>query len=168
MHKEFSIRPLRDTDSLADLTALLHASYAEHAAAGRTFFASYQSVDDTRHRVAKGECWLAFDGDVMAGTVTIAFPHLAPQGYPAGVHSGTFYQMAVLPEYRGRGLGDDLLSLAERRLTELGATDVVIDTSSLASELIAWYERRGYVAVGRWRWNVTNYESVVLRKLLRA
>lgn len=164
--RDFAIRPLVNSDSITELTALLHAAYAEHALAGRDFFASYQSADDTRYRVANGECWVAFLGDVMVGTVTIAVPHNAPAGYPVGVRSGTFYQLAVLPEYRSIGLGDQLLSLAERRIRERGADEAVIDTSALATELIAWYERRGYAPIGRWRWQVTNYESIVLRKPL--
>jgi ribosomal protein S18 acetylase RimI-like enzyme len=164
---ELTVRLLAPSDSLAELTALLHAAYAAHAAAGRNFFASYQSVDDTRNRVARGECWLALDRDVIVGTVTITVPFAAPPGYSAGPHAGTFYQLAVLPDYGGRGLGGRLLALAEQRIEELGAREVVIDTSGLATDLLAWYERRGYTAAGRWRWSVTNYESVVLRKVLR-
>lgn len=104
----------------------------------------------------------------MVGTVTVSFPYEPPPGYPAGTRSGSFYQLAVVPEYRGTGLGNDLLCLAEKRIAELGGNEIVIDTSSLASELIAWYERRGYVAVGRWRWSVTNYESIVLSKSIPA
>ena len=161
-----TIRQLTNADSLTELTTLLHASYAEHALAGRRFFASYQSVDDTRRRVSKGECWLALDGQAMIGTVTITVPYSPPPGFPAGPQVGTFFQFAVLPQYRGTGLGHRLLCLAEQRIVEVGVNEVVIDTSSLASNLIAWYERRGYLPVGRWRWDVTNYESVVLRKRL--
>ncbi|WP_406112836.1 hypothetical protein [Kitasatospora purpeofusca] len=45
---------------------------------------------------------------------------------------------------------------------------MVIDTSSEATELIGWYRRRGYAPVGMWRWDVTNYDSVVLVKDLFA
>ena len=165
-HKTPVIRRLTENDSLTELTALLHAAYAEHALAGRRFFASYQSVDDTRKRVAKGECWVACDDGVMVGTVTVAFPLVAPDGFPCGPRAGTFSQLAVLPAYRGNRLGHALLTLAEQRIAELGGTQAVIDTSSLATDLIAWYERCGYAELGRWRWNVTNYESVVLGKTL--
>jgi uncharacterized damage-inducible protein DinB len=53
--------------------------------------------------------------------------------------------LAVLPDRQGSGIGSRLLDLTESRLRELGATEVVIDTSSLATELLAWYERRGYM-----------------------
>ena len=159
-----TIRRLTNSDSLIELTALLHAAYADHARAGRRFFASYQSVEDTGRRVSKGECWLALEGGSVVGTVTVTVPFNPPAGFPAGAQAGTFSQLAVLPILRGTGLGHRLLCLAEKRIAELGRNEAVIDTSSLASELIAWYQRRGYRKVGRWRWDVTNYESVVLSK----
>jgi GNAT superfamily N-acetyltransferase len=161
---EFTIRRLEPSDSLTELTALLHAAYAKHLAAGLRFFASYQSAEDTRHRVSKGDCWIALDRGNVVGTVTIAMPHIPPHGYPTRPGCGTFYQMAVLPSYTGRGLGSVLLRLAEQRIKALGGNGVVIDTSSLATELIEWYAKRGYNPIGLWQWGVTNYDSIVLFK----
>jgi GNAT superfamily N-acetyltransferase len=153
-------------DSVEELTRFLHRAYADHAAAGRRFFASYQSAADTAHRLRTGECWLALTGGTLLGTVTLATPHPTPDGYPAPADAGSFWQLAVEPAHRGTGLGQHLLTFAEQRLTTLGATRAFIDTSSLASDLIAWYGRRGYAPAGTWRWDVTNYESVVLLKEL--
>ncbi|MFF0293026.1 GNAT family N-acetyltransferase [Kitasatospora sp. NPDC004614] len=153
---------------MEELTSLLHRAYADHAAAGRAFFASYQSVEDTAIRLGRGECWLAVQGTELVGLVTLSAPHEVPDGYPAPAGAGSFWQLAVDPAYRGTGLGQRLLTLAEERITALGATEVVIDTSVEAIELVGWYRRRGYVPVGSWRWDVTNYESVVLSKALSA
>ncbi|MEU6210846.1 hypothetical protein ABZ891_13125 [Streptomyces sp. NPDC047023] len=43
-----------------------------------------------------------------------------------------------------------------------------VDPSAEAAELVGWYRRRGYVQVGTWHWNVTNYKSVALSKALVA
>ncbi|MFJ4591370.1 MULTISPECIES: GNAT family N-acetyltransferase [unclassified Kitasatospora] len=153
---------------MADLTRLLHRAYAEHAKGGRVFFASYQSVQDTAGRVAKGECWFATLGTELVGSVTVAAPYETPEGYPAPTGAGSFWQLAVDPTYQGIGLGKRLLTLAEERIVALGSIEAVIDTSAEAIELVAWYRRRGYVPVGTWRWDVTNYESVVLLKDLAA
>ncbi|MEW2585594.1 GNAT family N-acetyltransferase [Streptomyces virginiae] len=158
------VRPFAEDDSVVDLTRLLHRAYSGHAAEGRVFFASYQSVQDTAYRLGRGECWVALQGGALVGTVTVAAPYEVPEGYPAGEGSGSFWQLAVDPSYRGSGLGERLLSLAEERIAALGSDAVVIDTSLDAAELVGWYRRRGYVPVGTWRWDVTNYESVVLRK----
>ncbi|MFD0411484.1 GNAT family N-acetyltransferase [Kitasatospora sp. NPDC127116] len=149
---------------MEELTRLLHRAYADHAAAGRVFFASYQSVQDTVDRVRNGECWLAFRAAELVGSVTVAAPYPIPEGYPAPAGAGSFWQFAVDPTYQGTGLGQRLLTLAEDRIVALGSTAAVIDTSAEAVELVGWYRRRGYVSVGTWRWDVTNYESVVLLK----
>lgn len=162
------MRLFAEGDSVEELTRLLHRAYADHAVAGRVFFASHQSVQDTADRVGKGECWLAFRGAELVGSVTVAAPYAMPEGYPAPVGAGSFWQLAVDPAYRGTGLGQRLLTLAEQRIAGLGATEVVIDTSAEAIELVGWYRRRGYVPIGTWRWDVTNYESVVLLKDLSA
>lgn len=161
---EVVIRLFTEEDSVQELTCLLHRAYADHAAAGRVFFASYQSPQDTAHRLRSGECWLAFQGKSLVGTVTVATPYVAPEGYPASASAGSFWQLAVDPSQRGTGLGQRLLSLAEARVTARGAAQVVIDTSSQATDLVGWYRRRGYAPVGTWRWDVTNYSSVVLLK----
>ncbi|WP_162688582.1 MULTISPECIES: GNAT family N-acetyltransferase [unclassified Streptomyces] len=161
---EAAIRPFTEEDSVQELTCLLHRAYADHAAAGRVFFASYQSPQDTAHRLRSGECWLALRGNSLVGTVTVAAPYVAPDGYPAPSGAGSFWQLAVDPSQWGTGLGQRLLWVAEERVAARGALQVVIDTSSQATELVGWYRRRGYVPVGTWRWDVTNYDSVVLVK----
>ncbi|MER6769718.1 N-acetyltransferase [Streptomyces bacillaris] len=160
------VRLFAEGDSVARLTRLLHRAYSGHAAEGRVFFASYQSVEDTAYRLSRGECWLALRAGELVGTVTVAAPHGAPEGYPAPAGFGSFWQLAVDPSYQGMGLGQRLLALAEERIAELGSSQVVIDTSVEAVDLVGWYRRRGYRAVGSWRWGVTNYESVVLLKEL--
>jgi GNAT superfamily N-acetyltransferase len=161
-------RRFREGDSVEELTLLLHRAYADHAAAGRVFFASYQSPQDTRHRLSKGECWVAINDDTLVGTVTVSAPHATPAGYPAPEGAGSFWQLAVEPSQRGSGLGHRLLDLAESRIAALGSSHVAIDTSAAADDLVAWYLRRRYEPIGRWRWGVTNYDSVVLAKDLSA
>lgn len=163
-----TVRRFAEGDSVEQLTRLLHRAYADHATAGRVFFASYQSAQDTAYRLGKGECWVEFQGNAMVATVTVAAPFAAPEGYPAPASAGSFWQLAVEPAQRGTGLGQRLLTLAEERIAALGSGQVVIDTSSQATELVGWYRWRGYLPVGKWRWDVTNYDSVVLVKDLLA
>ncbi|MFH8572352.1 GNAT family N-acetyltransferase [Streptomyces sp. NPDC017993] len=161
-----TLRRLTADDSVPEITALLHRAYADHAAAGRVFFASYQSDRDTRYRLDRGESWVAVEDGRIVGTVTLTGNHHSPPGYPVPHGHGSLWQLAVEPDRRGTGLGDRLLAHAERRIAALGASRVVFDTSSLATELIAWYERRGYRPAGTYDRSVTNYRSVVLAKAL--
>ena len=154
------------SDSVEQLTLLLHRAYADHTAAGRVFFASYQSPQDTQHRLSKGEYWVAMNGNALVGTVTVSAPHTTPAGYPAPAGGGSFWQLAVEPSQRGTGLGQRLLLWQSHRIAALGSTQVVIDTSSQATDLVDLYRRHGYALIGTWRWDVTNYDSVVLMKNL--
>jgi ribosomal protein S18 acetylase RimI-like enzyme len=163
----FTQRQFTPQDSIDELTDLLHQAYAPHAEAGRRFFASYQTSADTARRIARGECWVVFDREVLAGTVTVAAPYPFPPGYPAPEPAATYFQLAVRPSYQRSGLGGKLVALAEQRIRELGVAEVAIDTSVEARDLIGWYARRGYRETGRWRWDVTNYESIVFAKSLR-
>ncbi|MGP3684514.1 hypothetical protein ACTVZO_07350 [Streptomyces sp. IBSNAI002] len=130
------VRPFSDGDSVADLTRLLHRAYSGHAAEGRVFFASYQSVQDTAYRLSRGECWVVLQGSELAGTVTVAAAYEAPEGYPAGEGRGRSGSWPWTPRTGGSGLGQRLLSLAEERIAALGSDAVVIDTSVAAAELI--------------------------------
>lgn len=153
-------------DSLEALTALLHEAYAAHAAEGRRFFASYQAPADTERRISRGECWVVMDGEDLIGTITVAAPYSFPVGYPAPTPAATYYQLAVRPTHQGRGLGRQLVGLAEQRIRDRGISNLAIDTSSQATTLIAWYRCLGYRDAGRWHWDVTNYKSIVLAKAL--
>lgn len=166
------IRLLRTADSLEELTALLHRAYAPLAAAGMHYVATHQSVDVTRSRCAKGECWLAERHGRVVGTVTLVPPGGAsgpdePELY-RGPDVAVFTQFAVEPALQRGGVGSALLAHVESRAAALGATTIALDTSEHAHALIGWYLARGYAHAGRADWRpVVNYESVLLAKPLR-
>ena len=81
-----------------------------------------------------------------------------------GAYFGMF---AIDPSLQQQGLGKVVIARCETAVQELwDAKFLELTVISLRHELIAWYQRRGYRSVGRWRWDVTNYESVVLSKIL--
>lgn len=53
--------------------------------------------------------------------------------------------LAVLPEFRGHGVGSAIMDAAEERLRELGIDDMTIDVLAVNLEAIPFYERRGAV-----------------------
>jgi ribosomal protein S18 acetylase RimI-like enzyme len=60
--------------------------------------------------------------------------------------------VTVEPELQGSGIGRALLSSAEQfAAAELGATRAEMTVIAQRSELIAWYERRGYSLTGERR-----------------
>jgi GNAT superfamily N-acetyltransferase len=161
------IRRLRETDSLAELTEMLHRAYAGLAAAGMRYLASHQTETVTATRVSSGECYVALCGGRLVGTITLVPPgggRGAAYYQRPGV--AAFQQFGVEPELQGTGIGSRLLETVEARAQELGAVEMALDTAECATQLIAAYERRGYRIVDRVDWEVTNYVSVVMAKPL--
>jgi ribosomal protein S18 acetylase RimI-like enzyme len=54
--------------------------------------------------------------------------------------------LAVLPEYRGRGIGSGLMDAVEARVQERGIADLVIGVIATNADAMGFYERRGAVA----------------------
>lgn len=164
---EVLLRLFGDGDSLGELTALLHRAYAELAAAGMNFTAATQDAEVTGRRIEGSECWLAFDGGTLAGTVTLTLRPVESLPPSYGTGSAAFlHQLAVEPGFRGRGLGRRLLDHAEARAAALGFGTIALDTAETASHLLRLYAARGYREVGRHRWEGKTYESVVMAKAL--
>jgi ribosomal protein S18 acetylase RimI-like enzyme len=163
------IRPLAPTDSLGDLTDLLHRAYKALADLGLRYLATHQEVQTTRERVESGVCLVAeIDGRIV-GTITY---------YPPGRTNGSAWlnspdvgeigQLAVDPGFQRRGIATRLVGAAERLGTEAGVSELALDTAEQADHLITWYERLGFRFIEHVDWDVTNYRSVVMSKTLRS
>jgi len=161
------IRPLSQSDSLQQLTDLLHRAYKTLADMGLRYLATHQSEEITRQRIARGTCFLAILGDRWIGTITY---------HPRGIARGSPWydrpevakisQMAVEPEYQRRGIGRRLMDHVEEFARTDGAQELAMDTAETARHLTEWYTRRGYRFIEYCQWNVTNYRSVVMSKRL--
>lgn len=161
---KLNIRPFEPGDDVAALTDLLHRAYADHKTAGRRFLATHQDVSKTMERITEGDGYVVeFEGRVV-GTATLYFPEPLPHGdYNPPGPIASFGQYGVEPELRGFGIGRRLLSFIIERAKEKGATELALDTAETADELIRFYERQGFIVVGRADWRpTTNYESVIM------
>lgn len=161
------IRLISKYDSIEDLTGLIHRAYRQLADLGLNYWATHQSVEDTKTRISKGECYLVLEDDIIIGTVTLNFPNKTyshPWYDKADVT--TFNQMAVDPNYQKHGIGSKLLDLIEQRAVEMGAKELSCDTACSAVHLINMYKKRGYREVSNADWEITNYKSIILSKSL--
>lgn len=61
-----------------------------------------------------------------------------------GADVGELYGLNVAPEYWGTGVGTQLLHRAERRLHQLGYTDIVVYVASENARGRRFYEREGW------------------------
>lgn len=162
------IRLIEPSDSIDELTDLLHRAYASLAAQGFRYLATHQDAATTRRRVNKGECYLLIQGERLIGTVLMVPPwEPAPFCEWYDRRDVTILaQFAVDPAHQRRGLGSRLLRFAEERAKALGAREASVDTAEGAQHLLRFYRARGYREVGLEQWTHTNYRSVLLSKTL--
>jgi len=161
------IRPLEESDSIEELTQLLHRGYKILADMGLKYLATYQDAETTRKRISHGECFVAeYRGRIIA---TISF-------FMPGVIGGSpwldrddvcdFGQFAVDPDYQGNGIGTRMVAFVEDYARSKGIPEICLDTSEKATHLIEWYRRLGYRFIEYVDWDITNYRSVILSKTL--
>ncbi len=81
---------------------------------------------------------VAMDGNVLVGVVMV--------GYDG--HRGSLNYLAVEPDSWGRGLGSALMDSAEELLLARGCPKINLQVRAANTEVIAFYERRGYVLEG--------------------
>lgn len=163
----WTIRPLKSTDSLSELTALLHRAYARLGQMGLNYTAVDQSEAITAERLGEGHALVAEQAGQLVGTLVVTPP--APHSdcayfQRAGVAS--FHQFAVDPALQGQGLGRALIAAAEAWARTQGYTEMALDTAEQAQHLIDLYSRQGYHFVEFVQWPGKSYRSVVMAKVL--
>ena len=67
-----------------------------------------------------------------------------PDTWQTGSRIGEIESLSVLPQYRGSGLGSELLSRLEEQLNTLGVKDLILGAIPGNTDAIRLYERRGY------------------------
>lgn len=167
------LRPLKPSDSLEALTALLHRAYARLGAMGLNYTAVDQSVQTTCARFASGQGFVIEDGGAPVGCVVVAGPFDAAKN--PGTRRSPWYlrrdvahlhQLAVDPARQGQRLGDTLVAACEAWAREHGFRAIALDTAEPAHHLRARYARMGYVEVDHMQWDGKRYRSLILVKPL--
>ena len=67
-----------------------------------------------------------------------------PDTWVTGPRIGEIESLSVLPQYRGSGLGSELLDRLEQHLHAIGVKDLVLGALPGNTDAIRLYERRGY------------------------
>lgn len=162
-----AVREFGAADSIEALTEFLHRGYSSLAELGFRYFATYQSADETRRRLADATCLVAVLEDRIVGTITL---YLNRRGTRCSWYNRNgvayFGQFAVDPALRDCGLGSSLLGTVEDLGRENGAEELALDTAEGATHLLHYYRKRGYRFIEYVQWDVTNYRSVVMSKPL--
>lgn len=161
------IRPLLQTDSIADLTDLLHRAYRRLSDTGLRYMATHQSEEVTRERISKGTCLVALEDGRICGTILFRNPQqTSGSAWYDRPDVASLAQFAVDPDLQAKGIGLRLLMQVEAMARGAGAREIALDTAEPATHLVAWYTRLGYRFVEHAQWSHTNYRSVILSKAL--
>lgn len=158
------VRRLADSDSIRELTSLIHDAYAGLSRMNLHFLAATQDEAVLRRRMEGGECWVAEAEGRLVGTILFHPPVSTGTGWYGRPNAARFCQFAVAPSAQGAGIGTRLLEGVERRGREMGAWELACDTAAPAKHLVHMYRRRGYRRVDCICWPNTKYYSVVLSK----
>jgi len=147
-------------DDVPALTRLINAAYRALGETGLNFTGVSQDEATTRARMKACEVFVIERQERLVGTVKMRI-----RGAD-GIRFAELTQLAVDPAQQHGGLGTRLVGLVEQRAIELGVDRVRLDTAIPAGDLVRWYERQGYAAIGEIQREGKNYRSVILEKVL--
>ncbi len=102
--------------------------------------------DRLQGAVARGETYLAHDGEVLVGTVNVSTEDA--RTWPEAGAAIYLHRLAVARAAHGRGIGAQLLAWAEREAQERGLALVRLDCACDNPALRAYYEQLGYAGRG--------------------
>jgi ribosomal protein S18 acetylase RimI-like enzyme len=85
------------------------------------------------------EIWIAEDGDNVVASMSLRFA-----GRVCRIHS-----LAVVPDWRGTGIGRRLVELARQRASDRGSRCIHLEADSRSQKLLSWYEKLGYLKTAR-------------------
>lgn len=161
------IRPYGTSDSIVELTHLIHDAYAGLARLGFRYVGTHQNEMITARRLGRGFPRVAFLDRRLVGTVTLFLsrPDSPVPWYrrPDVVYFGQF---GVTPSLQKSGIGTALLRAIEQHARDRGAVELGCDTAEGAEHLRRWYDKEGFRFIDYTQWPITNYRSVVLSKTL--
>lgn len=85
--------------------------------------------------VLRDPAFCVWDGETMVGFVLTAMEER---------REGSIVTIDLIDQYRRRGIGSQLIGMAERALAERGARKIVLQVAVENESAIAFYEKHGY------------------------
>ena len=164
---DIQYRNLIPQDSIDELTQLVNKAYKIYADMGLKYVATNQSVETTLKRIRKAICIVAIDNNKIVGTISYKPAQLTRgSDWYNKAFVAKFNQLAVDPICQEKGIGGKLVEIVERIAIKQGVSELALDTSEEAKDLISYYEKRNYRFIEYLQWDFTNYRSVILSKKL--
>jgi ribosomal protein S18 acetylase RimI-like enzyme len=150
-HLDPEIRSAQLEDATA-ITACVVAAYSRYVA--RIGKAPEPMLEDYAALIRRHKVFVLADGENIIGVLVLI----------AKEQNLLLDNVAVHPDYQGRGLGQKLIELAEAEALRLGFSSVVLYTNLQMTENIQLYKKLGFVETERKQ--EKGYERVYMRKFL--
>jgi GNAT superfamily N-acetyltransferase len=152
-------------DSYVALTALLHRAFTRLGAMGLNCTCVDQTVETTRSRATRGDCYVAVCEGRIVGTMTLYAPdHESPCELYRRDDIASMRQFGVEPVWQARGIGSLLIAFADHWAATRGYAELALDTPQPAAHLIAFYRGQGFRIVDFIRFDGKRYDSAILSK----
>ena len=163
------IREFSNDDSIEELTQLLNKSYKFLADMGLNYVAATQDSSITSKRVESAhKCLIGIHNNRIISTIALYGPK--PSNESSWYNKefvAKFGQFAVLSEFQKYGVGSKMIEIVEAEAREMeNVKELALDTAETANHLIDFYSKRGYKYIETIRWEMVNYNSVILSKVL--
>ncbi|BCL39651.1 GNAT family N-acetyltransferase [Nostoc sp. MS1] len=142
------VKAIRDNSLISIVTKVMASSMDASHQKKISATSPYQEVEKYLNS-AKDDCWyeddwwqfgINEDGDIVGFVLPVIFTGCAKQGK----EEGTIYDIGVLPQFRGHGFANDLLSQGTRTLQQVGIWRVFCDTWVGNERMISAFKRVGY------------------------
>lgn len=140
------------------LLRMIHRAFASHLDNGLRFTCSFYTIDDLKHKILSGYCFMALSED---NTI------LGISSFSRVSSRGRSYEniTCVSPEVRDSGIASSLYALGIEQLKQEGAKYVIADTAITAFDSITWHLQRCHChKIGLQSFPSTNYYSYVFRR----
>lgn len=161
------IRPLGETDSIEELTDIIHAAFKKDPGQPYTNPSATQTPETTFKHIRKGRCSVVvLDGRLIGLGIVYPPPRKRTScslWYP--MYGAHLRKLAIHPDFQGKGIGTRLLAACERHAKDMGGWNLW-GSSPIGSRQLSLYCRCGYCIAEYTDWGDTPYESAIFSKCL--
>jgi GNAT superfamily N-acetyltransferase len=128
---------IANSDDAPAIASTLHRAFLEFEPlyTPEAFAITVSSSEQIRLRLNEGPIWVAEEGDVVVGTISVV-----PKGDELYIRG-----MAVDPAARGSGIGRELMKWVEEYAAPRGFKRLYLSTTPFLSDAIRLYEKCGFV-----------------------
>ena len=117
------------------LLHMIHRAFADHLNRGLRFTCSFYTIDDLRHKILSGYCFMALSEDkTILGISSFSHVNNRKESYENIT--------CVSPEARGLGVASALYALGIKKIKSEGAKCVMADTAMEAHDSVRWHLQR--------------------------